>query len=999
MALNGWAAGMAGLENVLHALTRAARLCVEDACQLETADDATAFVATGGGLMTALQLGGLRHQLDEPAFERLVADVAVALTPTLSRTAHTVQVVLERDPDRTERELDQLLAPTRRAAARLGLSLAGLLDDTRDRLLATCASEAAYLVVWTHPAALTRPERRQARKHYFAAMAQQTPAHPPLDGQNPGVLLRPLRETHAAAVATLARDLDAAGLFLRPLDGHAFLHALRTALEPTTSDGWRAFLPGDPLPRRAWGRTRDLSELWYPRLGHQLCESAFECPTRDGLVRAGERWLGSCGLELGPHELRDFTALFARLDRALPLRVAFQLDGGFAGWRLRRLLADFWSFAGEYNRRISQAFTALDAVRREQPTPRLRACATTWGPDAATARARLARLRAALEAWGGQQWRIERGDPALAVLGTLPGFALDLNPGEPHAAPLADAVRLLPLTRPALPWARGAVLFRSDDGKLLPFQPGSELQTWWIALYAGSLGSGKSLTMHHDNLAYLLGGEREAPYLSIIEPGASAQGLIELCRAEAPPERCYRFVFRRLRQVAADAINPLDLRLGLRAPLPADRAFVCNFLTALATPAGETRAPPGVIEVVAEVVLGIYPHFADDAHGHPKRYEPRRDVRVDAALARHGIAADPDTPWFALADALFDVGDRPNARRAHRFAAPLLVDCIAFLAQAESIRKTWGAVAVTDRGPLIDFVVRQWTHALHVLPILAAPTAVELDGARVIALDVEEIATRGGAFSAWEASIAYLLARHVAVSHFYLHEAHVDDWPERYRPYWRQRIAELRSHPKRLCLDEVHRLRGGAHATMAQLETDALESRKHGVQLALCSQMFDHFPDPILQNASTRIVLGASEEEGDHIAERFGLNPAERQAMRRHLHGPTPDGAPLLLSVDTTRGRFTQLVYLTTGVQERWALTTVAPDRALRQRVMARLPARAARLALARRFPGGSCVAELRDRTERLEAERGAVVADEDRQLLIQALADEVIADARADAG
>ena len=116
-------------------------------------------------------------------------------------------------------------------------------------------------------------------------------------------------------------------------------------------------------------------------------------------------------------------------------------------------------------------------------------------------------------------------------------------------------VRLLPLTRPALPWTRGAILFRSPDGKLLPFQSGSELQTAWITLYAGTLGSGKSLTMHHDNLAYLLGGERAVPYLSIIEPGASSQGLIELCRADRPPERQHEFIFRRLQHRAADAIN------------------------------------------------------------------------------------------------------------------------------------------------------------------------------------------------------------------------------------------------------------------------------------------------------------------------------------------------------------------------------------------------------------------------------------------------------------
>ena len=796
--MGAFAAGLEGLENVLHALARGARSCLEDCCQLETADDAVSFVVAQGGLMTALRLGGLRQQLDEAAFERLVAGASLALTPALVRPAHSLQVVLERDPDRTPRELARRFAPTRRAANRLGLALDGILDDTQDRLRATCSSERAYLTVWTHPTALTRPERRHARQQYFQALAKRTPSHPPLDGQNVAILYRSLRETHAAVVATLARDLDACGLFLQPLDGHAFLHELRAALEPTTTDGWRAVLPGDPLPRRAWGRRRDLSELWYPRIGHQLCESAFEKPARDGVVRVGERWMASCYLELGPHDVREFAVLFSRLDRSLPLRIAFQLDGGFAHWGLRRLLADFWAFSSEYNRRISDAFSELEAAQRREPTPRLRACATTWGPDEAAARARVARLRAALEAWGAQQWRPERGDPALAVLASLPGFALDLNPGEPHAAPLSDAVRLLPLTRPALPWDRGSVLFRSADGKLLPFQPGSELQTGWITLIAGSLGSGKSLTMHHDNLAYLLGGEREVPYLSVIEPGASSQGLIELCRAEVAPERRHLFVYRRLRHVASDAINPLDLQVGLRDLLPLEKAFARNFLTALATPAGETTAPPGVVELVAEVVADVYPHFADDAHGHPKRYEPRRDGRVDVALAERGIAADRATPWFHLVDALFAAGDLANAQRANRFAAPLLHDGIAFLAQSEGLRQVWGPVVVTDRGPLIEFVVRQWTHALRVFPLLSAPTAVELAGARVIALDVEEIATRGGQFSAWEASISYLLARHVAAGHFYLHESSIDDWPPLYRDYQRRRIVELRAHHKRL---------------------------------------------------------------------------------------------------------------------------------------------------------------------------------------------------------
>jgi intracellular multiplication protein IcmB len=320
-----------------------------------------------------------------------------------------------------------------------------------------------------------------------------------------------------------------------------------------------------------------------------------------------------------------------------------------------------------------------------------------------------------------------------------------------------------------------------------------------------------------------------------------------------------------------------------------------------------------------------------------------------------------------------------------------LAEAIGFLAQDEKIRKTWGDVVVTDRGPLIAFVVRQWTYALGAFPILSAPTAIELHGARVIALDIEEIATRGGQFSAWESGIAYMLARQLAVAHFYLHEDQLNDWPPLYRDYQRTRILELRAHHKRASFDEVHRLRGGASATLEQIETDALESRKHGVELAFCSQLFDHFPETLLRIATVRVVLGASEREADDIAQYFGLSPADRQAMRRHLHGPTPAGAPMLLSVDTSDGRFTQMVYLTVGVEELWALTTVEQDRALRKEVIGRLAPALARRALARRFPQGSCVAELRARTEALELARGALIQERDRELLIQQLAEEVI--------
>lgn len=984
-----------GIENVLHSLTRGLRLCVEDCCQLETADDDRSFVVAEGGLMTALYLRGLRERLDEPAFERFVADIAVALTPAMTSAAHTIQVVIERDPGRTPREVARLLAPSRRALKRLGLALDGLIDDLERRLLATCTFERAFIALWTHPTALTKPERYRARRDYMARFRKRKPSHPPLEGQNPGAVFMSLREVHAAAVDTLVRDFNARGVFVRPADCHSFLHELRVSHEPQTTPGWRAILPGDKVPVRVYPRAGDLSHVWYPRIGYQLCESAFERPLAAGVVPVGERFMASAYMEFGPQEVRPFAQLFALLDRDLPARICFQLDGGFTHWTwaVRRALAEFWAFTSYYNKLISQAFAQMQEVQSTEPAPRLRVTATTWAADAMGARARVARLRALFETWGAQQWQLERGDPAAAVLASLPGMAMDLTPGEPHAAPVSEAVRMLPLTRPTLPWAEGRIVYRTEDGKLIPYQPGSPLQAYWITLIAGLPGSGKTLAALHENLAFLMGGEREVPYLSMIEPGPSARGMIETLRAAVPEQRRHLFVYRRLRQTPTDAINFLDLQLGMRDLLPLEKAFARNMLAALATPNGAAHAPSGAAEIAAEVVKWIYPYYADGAHGHPKLYEARRDARVDRALADHGIEADSKTPWFALVDRLFAAGDTLAAARANRLAAPTLGDCINFLAHSENIRQTWGKVPVAKDDLLIDFVIRQWTHAITVFPLLSAPTAVEFGTARVIALDIEEIASRGGQFSAWEASIAYLLARRVAVGHFYLHEDNVDEWPAAYRDHQRRRILELQSQHKRAFFDEVHRMRGGAQATMLQLEADGLESRKHGVELVLASPLFDHFPEALIKNASTRLIFGAAHEEAEALAERFDLNAAERQILRRQLHGPTAEGAPLLLSVDTEQGRFTQLVYLTLGAEELWALTTKEQDRALRQLIMRAAPAPAARQLLARRFPEGSCVPELNERMERLALDRGGLLGDDERRLLIEALAAEILAE------
>ena len=60
-------------------------------------------------------------------------------------------------------------------------------------------------------------------------------------------------------------------------------------------------------------------------------------------------------------------------------------------------------------------------------------------------------------------------------------------------APFSNVLYMLPLFRPASAWKYGALLLRSPDGKLWPYQPGSSLQTTWIDIFYARPGSGKSV--------------------------------------------------------------------------------------------------------------------------------------------------------------------------------------------------------------------------------------------------------------------------------------------------------------------------------------------------------------------------------------------------------------------------------------------------------------------------------------------------------------------------
>ena len=143
--------------------------------------------------------------------------------------------------------------------------------------------------------------------------------------------------------------------------------------------------------------------------------------------------------------------------------------------------------------------------------------------------------------------------------------------------------------------------------------------------------------------------------------------------------------------------------------------------------------------------------------------------------------------------------------------------------------------------------------------------------------------------------------------------------------------------------------------------------------------VLDDFDDDMVDLATGVWVLGAavSDRAVDATQKRFGLSDTARWVMRHALTGPKSSGAPALLVLGTTEGRYEQHLVNTLGPIELWAFSTSSEDVAIRNRLYATIGAQQSRRLLATNFPGGSARSEIRRRiaflSDRGETEKASL--------------------------
>ncbi len=965
-----------GIDAILAWFSTELKQTVESYCDLETADDPHTLVARDGSLISVVRVFGVTRLIGQEEFDMIHQGLTQGLQATLKRPGHAVQVYFSYDRETVKTEIEDILGPARATAKRLNLDLDDLFAERINYISRYCAHEELYFVLWTRPYSLTREQMKRASKDKLN-LIRENKIPPFIGGQNLLAAVPDLREAHASFVRSIVTDLNALNVFSTLLEVHDAVYAMRVSADPDFTDKeWKPVLPGDTVPvHESRQASHELSGLMYPPLSRQIFPRDAEVLDLR-TVRSGDKIYTPIFIDLFPQDLKTFTSLLARtLPTRVPWRISFLIESGGLGiLGFKSTMASILSFSSAQNGLIHDAIKLLRRIDidTDDAVVKLQVSLATWAPEnnIRLLRTRAAELAKAVEGWGTCEVSEVCGDAFAGVASSLLGFTAN-SVATPSVAPLSDAVFMLPFTRPASAWTYGALLLRSPDGKPWPYQPGSAQQTTWIDLMYARPGSGKSVLSNAINLALCLsGGITRLPRIAIVDIGPSSSGLISLLKEALPPDIRHYVAYHRLRMTPEYSINPFDTQLGCRRPSPQERGFLVNFVTLLATPLGAERPYDGISDMAGLVVDEMYTYLSDGGKPHP--YTNGIEVLVDDILSEIGFVFDDRTTWWEVTDALFLAGFHHEAMLAQRYAMPLLADAAA-ICRTQVIEDLYGLVKAPTGEPLIQAFSRMISSAVREYPILSNITRFDIGDARIVSLDLDEVAKSGGDAAERQTAVMYMLARYSLARHYYLTEDVLTDINEAYRDYHRQRISEIREDSKRIVYDEFHRT-SKAHAVRDQVILDMREGRKWNVQIALISQSLDDFDAVMVEFGTSIFIMDAGPEQAiRRSTEIFGLSETARVALKTRVHGPREGGATFLAQFATKQGLNTQLLTNTLGPIELWAFSTTAEDARLRNKLYAKLGPREARRVLANLFPSGSVKTLIETRLAVIKEAQGVI--------------------------
>lgn len=1000
------------LESGLAKVMSILRFHINDYCDLETTDG-NSFVAKDGSMGTMLRYHGFRSLVGKEEFKNFTNDLSDRSEQFLGARGHQLQIVYFRDEDPVN-AVRRIMDPVHDACRVMELQLDDVLQEKEDIARHFCMDESTYIILWSRPAVLDPSELKlAAQETRELRRAYKVPPMP--DAQN---VLRPIQylaDRHEAFVAKFINDIRDLNGSIEEVNIHEALCETKRYLNKNTPYSWRPVLVGDPLVGRWKNNKRyDASAAMYYRLDDQLFTAPGNIGKSDGdggvtdtkAVRVGSRIFAPVMVKIPQQRKRSFTYLFKELNNAgtrgadgkkrpMPWSISFLIEGdGLKGITLRKIFAGILGWTSSGNRNLVRAARALSEYKNNEngTVVKLQTIALTWADygEEKELMKRRSKLTSALEGWGGCSVEEETGDPNEALASCVPGMRLR-SPATASAPPLDWAMYMLPFSRPASPFKRGSTIFRTLDGKLMPWEVFSDEQNTWITAIFGGPGSGKSVLANRLNEEMcMLPGMVRLPYICVIDIGISSSGFISLVRDALPERKKHQALYVRVQNTKQYRMNQFDTQLGQRFPFPREREVMKNFLVRLATPPERGKAHTYINEFVGRVLDEAFKCTSDTyERGQPKPFGLNVNEMIKEKVLSTGIDFNEATKWWDIVDAFFDRGMIYEASVAQRYAQPELFDLLTVASDANIAKEFETA---KDHGiSVVDEFKLMINAARDDFPIFNGPTEYDIGDSRVMALDLQDVVSKGSAAARKQASLMYMVAMNAFMRKVSIIEEDLPLVSDKYRAHHARRVAELAEDYKRLFCDEYHKT-GGDENLRESFLIYGRESRKWLLEIVLASQLPQDF-EALAELATTIIILDSGNEQTRGTIQRiFGLSPTEVSALRTYVNGAVVGvGATFLAKIKTKSRELSQLFTATSGGLELWGLSTTAEDRALRSALYKNMPSQEARRVLKDRFPGGSCKSYVLEHKANAKLNGGeGFVDDEQVKSLLEKLADEL---------
>lgn len=948
------------LEIIMMSILSSLKYSAADYCDFETTDGHRNIVLNNGALLTIIKYDGTKSIVGLETFTDYIENLTSKLSVFLNKKGHQLGMVFSKDLNVTS-ELYELSRIKKETAKRLELDVGFIIDADEETYRSHVYEEKNYIFLVSFPSLLDSSEvALESKRHAERYKNVELPSFS--DSQDILQVNSYLRSQHDSYVESFMNAITDTPFSSKAevLSAEEALHAVKKSVSPmTTDEKWRPLTPESKvknIPIRLKNnhfRYDPSNVLWSP-LPEQImrCNIIGADKSSTGTYPVGSvitdcRIYTPLLVSSPPKETVYFNELFTMLnnnstkvdmgggnyiERSLPYSISFVLQGdGFSGHATKKALAKILAVANSDNRNIKSALDSIEyrATKHKETMVLLSMSCMTWAENNAFGideiQIRRSKLWRTIEAWGGAQVVEKGGDPILGFVSNMPCLSYKHHAPK-FVAPLRDSLTMMPWTRQASPFTNGSILNRTTDGKLLKLEAFSGEQKTWVKAYVGKPGSGKSVAMNNDIFeTCLLAGLTRLPFIFMIDVGYSSRGFVNLIRDHLPPEKKYLAVYKRLKNDERSAINPLECLVGRMIPEASEIETMVSFLSTLITPEeSKGEAEKGMSGFLSLLIKKTFlSKMEGDESGNPNKYEYGRTPEIDQLVDKLNI----DTfglSYFKLVEKFHKLKEYRARDLAHRLAMPILADTIFVVTNDQEIQKTYGNSITDMGGSLIDVYLRSVTEAETMYPIFCHTTAFDVDTARVVSLDLQDVIGNNQK----QTSLFFQIAKIFAKKRTAISEDDVEKFPPMYQDYYRRLVKNIIEDKKILAFDEMHNVKNDPNLFNSIIK-DCREARKWNMEIKLASQELTDFH--LIQSFITSYVIAdrGSPADIEYMKKTMNLNKESCQAIATHvkLNG---SGLTYFSLIRAKTVEYSSLMTLTLCPLKIWAFSTDPDDNFIR---------------------------------------------------------------------